>query len=79
MKGEREQQQQQRPRSQNTTRCDRMDEGFARTLIRNDLSMYFFAALGSTSLDTMKRRKNSYTSWRCGHESSRLGSSSSGS
>lgn len=49
------------------------------TLMRKDLSMYFFATFGSTSLDTMNRRKNSYTSCRWGQASSRFGSSSSGS
>ena len=34
------------------------------TLMRKDLSIYFFATFGSTSLDTMNRRKNSYTSCR---------------
>mmetsp|Transcript_40699 Transcript_40699/g.107852 ORF Transcript_40699/g.107852 Transcript_40699/m.107852 type:complete len:217 (+) Transcript_40699:590-1240(+) len=38
-----------------------------------------FAILGSTSFETMKRRKNSYTICKCGHALSRLGSSSSGS
>mmetsp|Transcript_17330 Transcript_17330/g.54461 ORF Transcript_17330/g.54461 Transcript_17330/m.54461 type:complete len:218 (-) Transcript_17330:45-698(-) len=37
------------------------------------------AIFGSTSLDTTKRRKNSYTICRCGHARSRDGSSSSGS
>jgi hypothetical protein len=35
--------------------------------------------LGFTSADTTKRRKNSYTTWRCGHDGSSAGSSSSGS
>mmetsp|Transcript_95011 Transcript_95011/g.273495 ORF Transcript_95011/g.273495 Transcript_95011/m.273495 type:complete len:223 (-) Transcript_95011:27-695(-) len=38
-----------------------------------------FAIFGSTSFDTTKRKKNSYTIWRWGQARSRDGSSSSGS
>ena len=49
------------------------------TAMIDDLSMYRFATFGSTSLDTIKRKKNSYTSCKCGQPGSRNGSSSSAS